>query len=67
MYLITRSESLAEMEAYPPFGPGFKDIPEGSYMEVWGSEFNMDGDDFTEFRLFDTSGTLIKKARVGGY
>jgi len=51
-----------------PFGPGFTpgEVSEATRMEVWGSSFKDDGDDYCEFRLFKDN-ELIATRRVEGY
>lgn len=56
------------MNEKPPFGPGF-DLPlnsRGYCMEVWGTEINDPGPDYTEFRLFSGE-EMVKTERIAGY
>lgn len=52
----------------PPFGPGFGNgqVKTATRMEIWGTNFNDPGPDFTEFRLFKGS-VFLASRRLNGY
>jgi len=53
----------------PPEGPGF-DISlvlRAEYMEVWGTSATDPGEDYTEFRLKASDGSLLEDKRISGF
>ena len=64
-----RAEHLAtEASQTPPFGPGFtaEEIAEADHMEVWGSTFSDETEDYTVFKLF-VGDMVIAERRVEGF
>lgn len=63
------TEAFMQEACRSPFGPKFDKITaaRAAKMEVWGSSFNDDGEDFCEFRLFNEKGTQIATKRVTGF
>jgi hypothetical protein len=71
MYLIDRAFSMIENLATdpPPLGPGFtyKQCQEADKLEIWGTNHDDPGPDFTLFQLFDRNGKVIAEKRIDGY
>lgn len=65
---VKGEEMIAMAKDKYPFGPGFsdEDLKDAVTMEIWGSSFDDHGE-WTEFKLKDASGKLIKRKRVDGY
>lgn len=53
----------------PPLGPGFSSeaIDKASELVVTGSSLNDPGNDWTEFKLMDSSGALIESKTLSGF
>ena len=71
-YLYTQyqgEEARREAIQKPPKGPGFseEEIHNIDRLEVWASSFNDPGEDYTDWKLFDAQGQLIKERRIKGY
>ena len=63
-------EIFQQATSKPPFGAGFsaeqvKDI-KPTKLELWGSSFDDQGEDFCEYRLFNGE-QMVASKRVGGY
>jgi hypothetical protein len=71
-YLIeTKSGDAAKKAAAekPPFGPGFRStVCENTHtLEVWGSSFSDQGEDYTLFKSKDQDGTVLAQQTIGGF
>jgi hypothetical protein len=71
MYLVDTAEGPVQMQRMNDTigGPGFHtvDIAAATKMEAWGSSVTDEGEDFSEFRLIDEKGWIMKKRKVTGY
>jgi len=68
--MATNGGSAKVVAAQPaPLGPGFgaADIEKADLLEVWCSGIHDLGPDYTIFKLFDNTGSLIASKRIEGY
>ncbi len=71
MYLIakfTGVEAQQVAQAAEPFGPRFPAsvVRYMTHLEIWGSSFQDEGPDWTEFRAY-AHDKLLKKRRIPGF
>jgi len=72
MYLISKQTGEDAKKAAAeklPFGPEFDwgVISRLETLEVWGTSFKDEGEDYCLFKAFDAAGQPIGQRRMGGY
>lgn len=71
MYLLNSTARQHDMCIPAPFGPGLSAVEaqKYAYMEIWCSNYDEPGDDFTEFRFFasNNNSEVVKVVRHHGY
>lgn len=76
MYLVSTThntecnrEDFLQEACRSPRGPKFSKVSaaHSAKMEVWGSSFTDEGDDYCEYRLISEGGKTIATKRIKGY